>query len=173
MLLDSTDESTAVSCAYLLSITMPGVNVQVLRAKFEHTSQSLTSCLEAYSATQAPLVRSVLACMQVLLLAQDARAWTQSTQCTALLHQVIALSTDQRPKVRKRAHEAVRQVLTHPPPPTSLHPASGACLEFSSRFFMNNRTSNKEERGARDTQTMHLLAFLRTILPGLRGFRLF
>jgi ribosomal RNA-processing protein 12 len=167
MLLDSMDENTTVSCAYLLSIVISEVDVQILRAKFEHTAQSLVACLEAYSETQAPLVRSVLACMQVLLLAQDARAWTQSQQCTLLLHRVIALSTDQRPKVRKRAHEAVRQVLTHPPPPTSLHPASGACLEFSSRFFTNNKTKNKEERAVRETQTMHLLAFLRTILPGM------
>lgn len=168
MLLDSTEETTTVACSYLLSIVISGVDPQVLKVKYEYTSQALISSLDSHS-VQAPLVRSVLSCMQVLLLAQDSMAWTASNICTKLLYRVIALSTDSRPKVRKRAHEAVRQILNNPPPPTSLHPASGICLDFATRFLSSDNSHSKDERTLRDTQIMHLLAFLRTILPVVVG----
>jgi ribosomal RNA-processing protein 12 len=122
----------ATSVVYLLDITAEYVPAPLLRSKF---SQILTSLVPALTLpdVEAPLLRPSIGCLETLLVAQDANSWalphTQigPRRATAGL---LSLAVDHRPKVRKRAQEALIKVLKTPPPSPSLdHPAADMCAE--------------------------------------------
>ena len=61
----------------------------------------------------APLIRSSIGCLEGLLLAQDAAAWEMSAAVVGPRRAVgglLSFSLDPRPKVRKRAQEALRKI---------------------------------------------------------------
>ena len=85
----------------------------------------------------------------------------------SLLH----LCLDPRPKVRKRAAELVRDVLSSPPPPLLRHPYADRAAEWTVSTLadltgggMPKFKGKKAETDGTDT-AIHLLAFLRPILP--------
>ncbi|CAK7232746.1 pre-rRNA processing protein [Sporothrix eucalyptigena] len=129
---DASKKNLDTSIIYLLDLVTPYVPHGLLRAKFTQILSALAPVLMQQGA-DAPLLRPCIGCLESLLLAQHSAAWelpgTQISPRRAVAG-LLNLSVDPRPKVRKRALEALRKVLDTPPPgPTLDHPASGMCAE--------------------------------------------
>ncbi|KAI8323111.1 NUC173-domain-containing protein, partial [Martensiomyces pterosporus] len=113
---------------YLLSIVLPHVSHNTLRAKFTTMMAVLSQSLDLGSADVA-LLRAVIACLEAVLIAQDAGSWEQPIS-QGSLRSLLTLATDSKPKIRKRAQEAVAKLLAHPPPPSVVHPAAAVTARF-------------------------------------------
>ncbi|RUS18456.1 hypothetical protein BC937DRAFT_88762 [Endogone sp. FLAS-F59071] len=98
----------------------------------------------------------VIGCLEALLIAQDTATWIQAAAKKAF-QTLLVLSIDQRPKVRKRAQEAARKILTHPPPPTIQHPAASMTAEFCLRVLKECTKTDQQS-------ALHVLALVKTIV---------
>lgn len=176
------NKDLATSVVYLLDITTAYVPAPILRSKF---SQILTSLAPALSLpeVEAPLLRPSIGCLESLLIAQDIASWnlphTQigPRRATAGL---LSLSVDHRPKVRKRAQEALIKVLKEPPPSPSLdHPAADMCAESAMKTLGDSITAaGKQKKGRHDAQhrdshepqVIHSLQLVKTIATASGGW---
>ena len=117
-LLSLLDNKTLVHpVVYLLDIITPFAPEPLLRAKFTQILTLLAPVLGQPDA-DAPLIRASVGCLENLLLAQDAAAWEMTAAVIGPRRAVgglLSFSLDPRPKVRKRAQEALRNVLKSPP----------------------------------------------------------
>ncbi|KAJ3222520.1 hypothetical protein HK099_002228 [Clydaea vesicula] len=164
---DAKRESLLIASLYLLATVFPHVPSQILKIKFSTIAETLLSTMQLHH-KQAPLVRSILNCLEVLLFSQDSKTWNNNLLCNKIFQVVLSHSTDPRPKVRKRAHEAIKRILSNPPPPSIHHPASSCVIDFAVSFIHNSLSMsnpNKEVKAEKESQSMHLLAFLRLTLP--------
>lgn len=116
-----------------------------------------------------------------MLLAQDSTSWELSvTQMgpRSAVSGLLNLSLDPRPKVRKRAQEALKNVLKNPPPTPSLdHPAADMCAEAVMRSLTDlaksAHQSRKEKRSTdpiHDPNMIHALQLIKTIASGSGGW---
>ncbi|KAJ5081915.1 hypothetical protein NUU61_010179 [Penicillium alfredii] len=176
------NKDLATSVVYLLDLTTAYVPAPILRSKF---SQILTGLAPALSLpeVEAPLLRPSIGCLESLLIAQDAAAWnlphTQigPRRATAGL---LSLSVDHRPKVRKRAQEALVKVLKTPPPSPSLdHPAADMCAESAMKTLGDSiAAAAKQKKGRHDAQhrenheplVIHSLQLVKTIASASGGW---
>ncbi|KAJ5907701.1 hypothetical protein N7495_000383 [Penicillium taxi] len=176
------NKELATSVVYLLDLTTAYVPAPILRSKF---SQILTSLAPALSLpeVEAPLLRPSIGCLESLLIAQDGPAWnlphTQigPRRATAGL---LSLSVDHRPKVRKRAQEALIKVLQAPPPSPSLdHPAADMCAESAMKTLSDSiAAATKQKKGRQDAQNrenheplvIHSLQLVKTIASASGGW---
>lgn len=178
---DASKKSLETSIIYLLDLVTPYTPHALLRAKFTQILSALAPVLMQQGA-DAPLIRPCIGCLESLLLAQNAAAWELSaTQITPrrAVAGLLNLSVDPRPKVRKRALEALRNVLDAPPPgPTLDHPASGMCAEtaMSSMKELGQRANQakKEKRSGTEATTdpelFHALQLVRVIAGSSSGW---
>ncbi|KAJ2504873.1 pre-rRNA processing protein, partial [Coemansia sp. RSA 2052] len=137
---------------YLLSIVLPGVSHLMLRAKFSTMMAVLSQSLDLGSADVA-LLRSVISCLETVLAAQDAGSWGLAIS-QGTFRSLLALSTDSKPKIRKRAQEAVSTLLSRPPPPAIVHPAA----HITARFVIDTLSGAKSDAQA----ALHILQLLKT-----------
>ncbi|KAJ5112608.1 hypothetical protein N7532_000653 [Penicillium argentinense] len=176
------NKDLATSVVYLLDITTSYVPEPILRSKF---SQILTSLAPALSLpeVEAPLLRPSIGCLESLLIAQDAAAWNLPhtavgpRRATAGL---LSLSVDHRPKVRKRAQEALIKVLKAPPPSPSLdHPGADMCAESAMKTLSDSITAaSRQKKGRRDANhqdnheplIIHSLQLVKTIASASGGW---
>ncbi|KAJ2725484.1 pre-rRNA processing protein [Coemansia sp. Benny D115] len=129
-LLEQTNESTsalASAIIYLLSLVLPSVSANTLRAKFTAMMAVLSQSLDLESADVA-LLKSVIACLETVLANQDAASWGQPI-AQGTLKSLMALSIDSKPKIRKRAQQAVVNLLSNPPAPAVVHPAASTAVQ--------------------------------------------
>ncbi|EPE07793.1 pre-rrna processing protein rrp12 [Ophiostoma piceae UAMH 11346] len=178
---DASKKSLETSIIYLLDLVTPYTPHALLRAKFTQILSALAPVLMQQGA-DAPLIRPCIGCLESLLLAQNSAAWELSaTQITPrrAVAGLLNLSVDPRPKVRKRALEALRNVLDSPPPgPTLDHPASGMCAEtaMSSLKELGQRANQakKEKRSgteaSSDPELFHALQLVRVIAGSSSGW---
>ncbi|RKP25877.1 NUC173 domain-containing protein [Syncephalis pseudoplumigaleata] len=134
---------------YLLAAVFPELPTAVLRHKYEPI---VTTLGEVFAADKeaAPVMRATIGCLDAVLFAQDAPTWTQPLARQAF-QALLMSSVDARPKVRRRAQEAVEHLLAHPPTGASRHPAAATTAEFCIRVL--------NECAKSDTQsTVHGLA---------------
>lgn len=132
----SINKDLALSVVYILDLVVPHVPALLLRQKFSQILVSIGPVL-TNSDIEAPLIKSSIGCIESLLIAQNSAAWalpqTEITPRRALAR-LLLLAYDQRPKVRKRAQDAITRVLKTPPPSPSLdHPAADMCAEAAMR----------------------------------------
>lgn len=174
------NKDLATSVVYLLDAVVAYVPAPLLRSKF---TQILTSIAPALTQkdVEAPLLRHAMGCLERLLLAQDLAAWNLAqTQIgpRGAVAGVLALAVDHRPKVRKRAQEALMKVLANPPPSPALdHPAADMCAETAlhtlgdAAQMIGKRGKNK---AALDEETpgglMHALKLVKTIALASGGW---
>ncbi|ORY39357.1 hypothetical protein BCR33DRAFT_700085 [Rhizoclosmatium globosum] len=132
---DEEDESYAdreemvIAIMHLLAIVFTKISTQILRLKFSTVSQTLHQTIKSFASSSA-VTRDTLSCLECVLLAMDLATWTQSTTAMVgrpavlkgLTTSVLQLTLDERPKVRKRAQDVVRKVLSFPPTPALVHP---------------------------------------------------
>ncbi|KAI9017210.1 armadillo-type protein [Gaertneriomyces semiglobifer] len=164
------EESIVAAAMHLLGVVAPRIPVAVLRVKFTDISDTLVPLLENFQENQA-LVRNVLGCLEVLLVAQDTARWTTDMACKKLYQALLIMSVDGRPKVRRRAHEVVRRVLSRPPPPSAHHPATSTTIEFAlkalNEYSETVANASAKDRKELEQQILHVLVFLKAALPVL------
>ncbi|KAI1169493.1 NUC173 domain-containing protein [Nemania sp. FL0916] len=168
------------SIVYLLDVVTPFAPQPLLRAKFTQILTLLAPVLLLVGA-DAPLLKPSIGCLESLLLAQDSAAWKLPTSeisprraVAGLLH----LALDPRPKVRKRAQDALRKVLKNPPPSPSLdHPASDLCAETAMSSLSDIATKaaitkkqKKASAGEHDPALIHALQLVKTLAAASGGW---
>lgn len=175
------NKELATSVAYLLDVVSPYVPAQLLRSKFSQILAGLAPAL-TQSDLEAPLIRSSIGCLESLLVAQDGTAWALPASQTSPRKAVaglLVLASDHRPKVRKRAQEAITHILRHPPPSPSLdHPAIDLCAETALKSVTDvaavNGRQAKKARGSKNEDhapaTMHALQLVKTIASASNGW---
>lgn len=176
------NKELATSVVYLLDLVTPHVPAPLLRTKFSQTLSSIAPVLGNHE-IEAPLIRSSIGCLESLLVAQDSAAWAlpqaQNSPRTALAL-LLVLASDHRPKVRKRAQDAITHVLKSPPPSPSLdHPAADMCAETAMRNLNDIMavSGKKKKKGKGQAQEdhhqpglMHALQAVKTIAAASGGW---
>ena len=173
------NKELATSVVYLLDIVAPHVPAPLLRSKFSQILTSIAPVL-THSDMEAPLIRSSIGCLESLLVAQDSSAWalpqTQTSPRRAVAG-LLVLASDHRPKVRKRAQDAITHVLKNPPPSPSLdHPAADVCAETALRSVSDMAAASGKKKGknhrAEEHQPgiMHALQLVKTIASASGGW---
>lgn len=164
------DNNLATSAAYFLDIVVPFTPKPLLKAKFGDILAKLATPLTNPDA-EAPLLRSTIGTLESLLLAQDHQQWSYSGNISPKrgFLGMLELALDPRPKVRKRAQEAIHNILVNPPAsPSPIHVASPLAAELSlSRLVTlvessrknNKKGSNKES----NSQIIHTLQLITAI----------
>ena len=172
------NKELATSVVYLLDIIAPHVPAPLLRSKFSQILTSLAPVL-THTDIEAPLIRSSVGCLESLLVAQDNGGWALSqTQVSPrrAIAGLLVLASDHRPKVRKRAQDAVTYVLKNPPPSPLLdHPAADMCAETALRG-VNDMAASGKKKGKSHRQEehqpglMHALQLVKTIASASGGW---
>ncbi|CUS13553.1 unnamed protein product [Tuber aestivum] len=160
----------AASTVYLLDLVTPFAPLPLLRSKFQQILLHLVPALTARDA-DAPLLRSSIGCLASLLVAQDGPAWAIPQRDIGPRRALVGLLTlglDGRPKVRKRAHEAIAEVLKNPPPSPSLdHPAAEICATFTLQSVADLAKASEEQRrknGEHDPRVIHSLQLIKVVV---------
>ena len=91
---------------------------------------------------------------------------------------LLELAVDPRPKVRKRAQDALTKVLKSPPPSPSLdHPAAAMCAETAklkladlAEKSIRTRKEKKTAEPIHDPDTIHALQLVRTVASASGGW---
>ena len=173
------NKELATSVVYLLDIVAPHVPAPLLRSKFSPILTSLAPVL-THSDIEAPLIRPSIGCLESLLVAQDNAAWalpqTQIGPRRAIAG-LLVLAVDHRPKVRKRAQDAITHVLQNAPPSPSLdHPTADMCAETALRNVndMAAASGKKKGKGHKHEEhqpgLMHALQLVKTIASASGGW---
>ncbi|KAF2689463.1 NUC173-domain-containing protein [Lentithecium fluviatile CBS 122367] len=175
------NKETATSVIYLLDLVTPHVPAPLLRSKFAEILTSLAPAL-THPDAEAPLLRSSIGCLESLLVVQDARAWelpqTQISPRRAVAG-LLQIAVDQRPKVRKRAQDALAKMLANPPPSPSLdHPAADMCAETALKMLKDiaeaaaksrKHKGHKGEQGS-EPGLIHALQLIKTVASSSGGW---
>ena len=175
------NKELATSVVYLLDLVTPHVPSPLLRSKFSQILTSLAPALTHHD-VDAPFLRSSIGCLESLLVSQDAPAWAlPQTQISprGAIAGLLTLAADHRPKVRKRAQDAITLILKSPPPTPSLdHPAADMCAEMALRSLSEAVTidGKQKKKGKGHTQDqhqpglMHALQLVKTIALASGGW---
>ena len=158
------DQTLATSTAYFLDIIFPFTPKSLLKSKFGEILVKLAPGL-SHSDAEAPLIRSTVGALQSLLLAQDHKQWSSSgnTSPKRAFLGLLELSFDPRPKVRKRAQEAVSVILSNPPAsPLPTHVAAPVACDISLNKLTSLITDSKKQKNNKDlvSQTIHCLQLI-------------
>lgn len=164
------DNSLATTTTYFLDIVFPYTPKPLLRGKFSEILTKLALPLTSPNA-EAPLVRSTIGALESLLLAQDHQQWssTGSVSPKRALVGLLELSFDPRPKVRRRAQEAVNKVLSNPPTsPSPVHIASAMAAEVSleklaTLIIAAKANTKKNTNKDLNTQIIHCLQLITSV----------
>lgn len=105
------------------------------------------------------------------MLAQDGAAWAipqKDVGPRRALAGLLNLGVDDRPKVRKRAQEAVTKVLRNPPPSPSLnHPAAEMCAVMVLRSMVDLASvSTTSSKGQYDPRLIHAIQLIHAVAKG-------
>ncbi|KAI1376108.1 NUC173-domain-containing protein [Hypoxylon crocopeplum] len=167
------------SVVYLLDVVTPYAPQPLLRSKFTQILTLLAPILLLEDA-DAPLIRPSIGCLESLLLAQDSTAWklpTNEISPRRAVAGLLNLAIDHRPKVRKRAQDALRKVLKNPPPSPSVdHPAADLCAETAMRSLAEvaNKAAlsrkQKKSSAEHDPALIHALQLVKTIASASGGW---
>jgi ribosomal RNA-processing protein 12 len=153
---------------YLLALTAPFVPHPVVRANLA-TVLNLTAPLFPAIHPHAPALRSQLGLYAAVLQALD-RPHLETPGIRQAYASILQLCLDARPKVRRKAVEVVRDVLTQPPSPLLCHPYAERTAEWiqaaldtaAANPIAKGKGKKADAGGAEDA--LHVLAFLRVVL---------
>lgn len=119
------------SSLYFLDLISPYAPQNLLQAKFTQILIKLSPVLTDSNA-DAPILKSSIGILETLLRVQDSTAWSISASEASPKRGLIGLmafALDPRPKVRKRALEAVFNILSHPSDSSQIHLGGSVCAE--------------------------------------------
>ena len=173
------NKEVAAAVVYLLDLVTPFVSAPLLRAKFTQILTSLAPAL-THPEAEAPLLRAAIGILESLLVVQNAEAWALPASGISPRRAVaglLGIAVDGRPKVRKRASEALVKVLQAPPPSPSLdHPAADMCAETALRSLKETvegaRSAKKKNKDGQENQSelIHTLQLVKTIATASGGW---
>lgn len=175
------NKEVASSVVYLLDLVTSHVPAPLLQSKFPQILSSLALAL-THPEAEAPLLRAGIGCLESLLIAQDSQAWAlpqSQTSPRGAVSGLLALAMDHRPKVRKRAQDALANMLKHPPPSPSLdHPAADICAETALQRIQaaaeeassKKRKQKHRHDGQNDPSLMHALQLVKTVASAQNGW---
>lgn len=177
------NKDVATAIVYLLDLVTPHVPAPLLRSKFSQILQKLAVVL-TYSDAEAPLLRPSIGCLESLLIIQDGPAWSLPQSQISPRRAVAGLLTiavDHRPKVRKRAQDALAKILKNPPLSPSLdHPAADMCAESALRTLREGVEASKKQKkghghkekdaGLSGPNLMHTLQLVKMIAKASGGW---
>ncbi|KAK7005671.1 rRNA processing protein [Favolaschia claudopus] len=157
---------------YLLALVVPFVSPPVIRTNLQ-TVLSLTAPLFPILVESAPALRSELTIYQFVLQALD-RSQLETQGIRQAFASILQLCLDPRPKVRKKAADTVKDVISNPPAPLLRHPyaervaewVKSALSEASAGPFARSKSSKSSEPLSADS-AIHILALLRPVLSWL------
>lgn len=117
----------------LLALVTPHVSPDLLRSKFDVLVAKIVPTITAEQ-PDTSVVRASIGILESILLAQPHSSWSLPLGQLGPLQTMVgllALCRESRPKIRKRAVEAVGKILSNPPPSPQLeHPAAVLCAQF-------------------------------------------
>lgn len=164
---------------YLLDVVTPFAPQPLLRTQFTQILTLIAPILLMQDA-EPILLRSSIGCLESLLLAQDSSSWELGVAQIGPRRAVaglLNLSLDPRPKVRKRAQDALKKVLKNPPPSPSLdHPAADLCAQTATKHLEDLASKATSQKGrkavdaAHDPALMHALQLIKTIAAASGGW---
>lgn len=152
---------------YLLALIAPFIATPVIRSGLNNVL-SLTAPLFPALNQHAPALKSQLSLYQVIFKSID-RHQLDVPGVRQAFASILQLSIDPRPKVRKKAADAIQDVLAHPIPPLLLHPYSdkvaswvnNVLVEASEMPFGKGKGSKGSVSGSETA--IHVLALLRPV----------
>ena len=178
------NKELATSVVYLLDLVTSHVPSPLLRSKFNQILAALAPALKD-SETEAPLLKSSIGCLESVLIVQDSSAWalpqTQVGPRRAIASLLVS-AQDHRPKVRKRAQDAITHLLQSWPSGSSVHhPAADMCAETAIRAItdilatlnVGGKKNRKEKRRIGDEHNpglLHALQLVKVIAAASRGW---
>ena len=164
----------AAPVLYLLDLVLPSVPPQTLRTHYLRTIPSLLAVLDAGADAHAEgstaVARSTLGAIETLLLAQDFAAWkSREENCVhrVFTGYIMGSGTDIRPKVRKRALDAVKNILENvPASPSAVHPAAEESAMIAFHIVhgqFGQRKGRGKEGSEKEIKAVHSLHLLKTV----------
>lgn len=145
---------------YLLATVVPFVPQVVLRSQLS-TITSLLGPLFPALAPHAPPLRSQIAIFGSVILALD-NAHLNHSGVRQIFACILELAADQRPKVRRKAAETVKDILSAPPAPLAQHPFGELVATWiQTKLASAARGGDKMTDGA--DVAIHVLAFTKPI----------
>lgn len=164
------DTQLAATTTYFLDLILPFLPKPLLKSNFSDILAKLAAPLSLPSA-EAPLVRSTIGTIESLLLAQDHPQWASTSNAVSPKRAflgLLELALDGRPKVRRRAQDAVSKVLRNPPAsPSPVHVAAPVAGDMALKKLLlllqqakkHHKNSNKEL----NSQIIHCLQLITAI----------
>lgn len=125
---EDTDGETLPAALYLLAIVLPCVQASIVKSKSGPLLESLAPLLVSLH-DQAATIKSLLSIFQAVYLSLDGSS-LGSLQAKQVFNGVLAFLVDARPKVRRKAQEAVQAMLASPPAPSTKHPYAVRVAEY-------------------------------------------
>jgi ribosomal RNA-processing protein 12 len=177
------DAGVAAAMCTLLSSVLARVPNAMLKGKFAPSSRLLSSVLEARG-EETTVAKPALACLCQVLAALNPADWPSAALPFAT---VLTACLDRRPKLRKKAHSGLAEVLAGlQPAPSALAEASDAVLKLCQRVLPGPEAAaraaaaapSKKRQQAEDaialavTDALHLLGAIKLCLPLLSGEKL-
>ncbi|BGP27011.1 ribosomal protein [Rhodotorula toruloides] len=162
------------ACLYLLALLVPFLDKPALRARSD-VLRLLPHLFQAF-ATHAPAVKSLITLAQSLLAsASQTQLERDLDGCRSVYATILSLCADARPKVRRRAQEAVQAVLASTPPPAVSHPYAGESAEWlcskleeavkGAKRAQSGAGKKAEEHGGDESRAIALLTFVKNLGP--------
>lgn len=158
------DLKMAADALYFLDIVAQDTPRRLLRENFSDILLKLAPTLSTKDA-DAPLIRPAIGLLQSLLLAQDLASWKNSHNFQVSPKRgfsiILQLSLDSRPKIRKRAVEAVSQILSNPPPsPIVGHPIGNFSSGFALQKLASVAKGFKKANNPNSSNLIHILQLI-------------
>lgn len=157
------------AAAYFLDLILPFTPKGLLKMRFGDILTNLAPPLMNPD-SDAPLIRSIIGALESLLLAQDHQQWQSSASISPnrALVGLLELSTDARPKVRRRAQEAIRTVLSNPPAsPSPIHVSAPICCDIALKKLItvmeNSSKSKRKKDNENSAELIHSLQLITSI----------
>lgn len=164
------EEKVATAAAYFLDITVPFTAKSLLRQEFSAILTKLAPILTNQN-VEALLIKSSIGALEGLIIAQDSQQWLNTSNVSpkrAILG-MLELSFDPRPKVRKRAQDAIQRILSTPPAsPSPVHPAANLCAEIAckklaSLLQLRSGSKKSQKNKEHNSSMIHTLQLITAI----------
>lgn len=166
------DLNLATCALYFLDLIAPYTPSKLLKSKFSDILVRIAPALTNEKA-DAPLVKSSIGFLESLLLVQDSKSWNNSSNYKIspkrALSALLDLSLDPRPKVRKRAQEAILNIFKkNPNGSTKEHPGASYASEFALNKLItllneNSTKSKKDSKTETNPSIIHNLQLITSI----------
>ncbi|XP_018354107.1 PREDICTED: RRP12-like protein [Trachymyrmex septentrionalis] len=158
------DDTSVAATLSLLGMCLRTVSKNVLNLQFGPTSQALLRILQQYVDSESHLIlRHCIGCLSVLLRAQEAAVWMNSST-TQVLDAMLSFIIHTKPKVRKAAQHGIcailkdSNIMKSEKPPTH-HPAA----EKVAKHCLKQLNDCKQGSSLEVTTILHILTLLKDI----------